>query len=151
RPVLAHTGAGVIRHREVDRPHSASSPEGPGFNLLTSIRQGNSPRSRITQRVWPASRCGPQPHPKVCELGGRLAQRAAAPPSSGMNSRRLMPGMGACFPRFVPTKRTQGITERTAGPWATPENVLNWTRGERPLRRLAVVKGAGTALGRGLG
>src|SRR5262245_33845348 len=28
---------------------------------------------------------------------------------------------GGVLPRFVPTKRTQGITERTAGPWATPE------------------------------
>src|SRR5262249_25454410 len=46
-------------------------------------------------------------------------QAAAAPPSIVMNSRRLMSD-----PRFVPTKATpriQGITERTAGPWATPE------------------------------
>src|SRR5262245_2379088 len=28
---------------------------------------------------------------------------------------------GGVLPRFVPTKRTQGITGRTAGPWATPE------------------------------
>src|SRR6516162_9693239 len=28
---------------------------------------------------------------------------------------------GGVLPRFVPTKRIQGITERTAGPWATPE------------------------------
>src|SRR5262249_44831610 len=46
---------------------------------------------------------------------------AAAPPSSVMNSRRLMSDMGACFPRLAPMKRTQGNTERTAGPWATPE------------------------------
>ena len=31
----ARTGAGqVIRHREIGRQKSASSPEGPGFNLL---------------------------------------------------------------------------------------------------------------------
>src|SRR5262249_46405207 len=70
---------------------------------------------------------------------------AAAPPSR--NSRRLMSDMGACFPRLVPMKRSQGITERTAGPWATPEVFWNWTKDERPLRRLAVVKGAGTRAG----
>jgi hypothetical protein len=46
---------------------------------------------------------------------------AAAPPSRVMNSRRLMSGMGACFPPLVPTKRTEGITERAAGPRATSE------------------------------
>ena len=47
-------------------------------------------------------------------------KKKAAPPRSVMNSRRLKPDM-ELPPRFVPTKRTQRITEQTAGPWVTPE------------------------------
>ena len=52
---------------------------------------------------------------------GRTERAAAAPASSVMNWRRLMSDMGACFPPLCANETTQGITERTAGPWATPE------------------------------
>jgi hypothetical protein len=38
---IQRTGAGqVIRHREVGRQETASSPEGPGYNLLRQIHLG---------------------------------------------------------------------------------------------------------------
>src|SRR5262249_56133842 len=54
---------------------------------------------------------------------------AAAPLSSVMNSRRLMSDMGRAPPALCQRRpwlygwfaAIQGITERTAGPWATPE------------------------------
>jgi len=65
----------LIRHREVGR-ESASSPEGPGFNLLASIRQGNLRRSRITQRHG----CGSQSH---CPHSAEVKR------PSGMGARRI--------------------------------------------------------------
>ena len=62
--------------------------------MLTSIRQRNSLRSRITQRIWPASRCGPQSHPKVCELGGRHRQSGIQPLRSGPRHSRIRPARG---------------------------------------------------------
>src|SRR5262245_15798159 len=55
-----------------------------------SIRQGNSPRSRITQRIWPASRCGPQSH----RGGTEEANQAAAPaPQAATSPRRRWTAM----------------------------------------------------------
>src|SRR5215831_7583097 len=58
----------VIRHREVDRTRRRPRQRGPDSILPTSIRQGNSPRSKVTRRIWSASRCGPPSHRKVRDV-----------------------------------------------------------------------------------
>src|SRR5215472_5760938 len=78
---------------------------------------------------------------------------AAAPPSSVMNSRRLMSDMGSSS-RSGDGPYGQSTTHLAGrglggGSLGNTGNVLNWTRGERPLRRVAVVKGARTGWGAG--
>src|SRR5262249_37442237 len=68
RPAPARTSRKVIRHREVDRPRRRPRQRGTDSILPTSIRQGNSPRSKVTRRIWPPSRCGPPSHLKVRDV-----------------------------------------------------------------------------------
>src|SRR5262245_28393121 len=93
-----------------------------------------SPCRNAATRLCPsgssAARCMSTPIRRIfCACCARAASgHAAAPPSSAMNARRLMSDMGACSPALcqgygctVGSPRIQDITERTVGPWATPE------------------------------
>src|SRR5262245_10495744 len=72
-----------------------------------SIRQGNSPRSRITQRIWPASRCGPQSHGRT---GEEEANQAAAPaPQAAADGQQCDDGSSA---RYLLALRWSWLTGR---------------------------------------
>src|SRR5262249_31543824 len=96
-----------------------SSPEGPGFMLLTSIRQGDSPRSRITQRIWPASRCGPQSHRGRAgeEEANQAVLRSSA--SRSIIRRPLQRG----FARRVTLARVPALM-----PWSTTAHLVSCGR-----------------------
>ena len=55
----------VIRHHEVDPPRRASSPEGPGFNLLSLILDNAIRQNQGATQPRPASRCDLQSRAKT--------------------------------------------------------------------------------------
>src|SRR5262249_23394931 len=85
-----------------------------------SIRQGNSPRSRITQRIWPASRCGPQSHRGGTEEANQAAApapRAATQPPPAECGQQFPPSYGDChtpLPREV--RKEKNTTPRACCP-----------------------------------